>query len=387
LPGDDERRLQMKPPGGHLRQTSTDSDITDFITYDEKACEKAMVFDRYVDKASVASYELVNLQHARRHGSSSKDSRRECDIFPDAVGRRNSGDISDTWFEEMRVNANETSCDDVCDSGIDRETLLGNTGDSCWELGSVEGNPSLDDKRYQSDTPRANNGYTCNYTQQLRKLRSMISCESGVQEDDDCSRKSSTAEGVEDDDDDGYLMELRRQSAQSFQTDDDETSASSQYRYWRTPSVVVSDYSDDVPYFTSVTLEELEQLQDVSSSECASGASSVSGGAGVSAVYAECSLRTPERKASDCSTCSTLSGDEDASCDALLQPIRTKQKVGQQTYLLFVPGCRPRGPGFDSRRYQIFCVAVGLERDPLSLVSINEALLGRKSSFFAEPLR
>jgi hypothetical protein len=39
---------------------------------------------------------------------------------------------------------------------------------------------------------------------------------------------------------------------------------------------------------------------------------------------------------------------------------------------------RPRGPGFDSRRYQIFCVAVGLERDPLSLVRINEDLLERK---------
>jgi hypothetical protein len=31
-----------------------------------------------------------------------------------------------------------------------------------------------------------------------------------------------------------------------------------------------------------------------------------------------------------------------------------------------VPGCRQRGPGFDSRRYQIFCLAVSLERGPLS---------------------
>jgi hypothetical protein len=37
-----------------------------------------------------------------------------------------------------------------------------------------------------------------------------------------------------------------------------------------------------------------------------------------------------------------------------------------------VPGCKPRDPEFDSRRYQIFCVAVGLERGPLSLVRINE---------------
>jgi hypothetical protein len=43
-----------------------------------------------------------------------------------------------------------------------------------------------------------------------------------------------------------------------------------------------------------------------------------------------------------------------------------------------VCGCKPRGPGFDYWRYQIFCVAVGLERDPLSLVIINEELLDRK---------
>jgi hypothetical protein len=36
--------------------------------------------------------------------------------------------------------------------------------------------------------------------------------------------------------------------------------------------------------------------------------------------------------------------------------------------------------GFDSRRYHIFREAVGLERGPLSLVSITEELLERKSS-------
>jgi hypothetical protein len=36
--------------------------------------------------------------------------------------------------------------------------------------------------------------------------------------------------------------------------------------------------------------------------------------------------------------------------------------------------------GFDSRRYQIFWEAVGLERGPPSLVSTTEELLGRKSS-------
>jgi hypothetical protein len=43
-----------------------------------------------------------------------------------------------------------------------------------------------------------------------------------------------------------------------------------------------------------------------------------------------------------------------------------------------VPGYKYRGPGFDSRRYQIFWEAVGLERGPLSLVRIIEELLERK---------
>jgi hypothetical protein len=331
LPSDDERKLQMKDPEVYVRQTSADGDITDFVTSEDKSGEKAMVFDRYVDKATDVSFDLVNLQYVWRHGSSSTEPRRECDIFPDAASRRNSGDIGDAWYDEMRDNANEISRDDICDSGIDRETFLVCAEDSCWDLGSVEGKTGLGNNRYETDASSVNNGYPYSYRQkQLRKLKSMISCESGVLEDEDCSRKNSAAEAVEDDD--GYLVELRRQSAQSFQTDDDESSANSQYRYWRTPSVVVSDYSDDVPYFTSVTLEELEQLQDVTSAECASGTGSVSG----SGVYNECALRTPERKASDCSTCSTLSGDEDASCEALLQPIRTTQKVGRQTCLLLL---------------------------------------------------
>jgi hypothetical protein len=50
--------------------------------------------------------------------------------------------------------------------------------------------------------------------------------------------------------------------------------------------------------------------------------------------------------------------------------------------LVRVPGCRPRSPGFDSRRYQIFLAAVGLERGPRSFVNINEELHERKSSGF-----
>jgi hypothetical protein len=45
-----------------------------------------------------------------------------------------------------------------------------------------------------------------------------------------------------------------------------------------------------------------------------------------------------------------------------------------------VPGYGSWGPGFDSRRYQIFWEVVGLERGPLSLVRIIEELLEWKSS-------
>jgi hypothetical protein len=45
-----------------------------------------------------------------------------------------------------------------------------------------------------------------------------------------------------------------------------------------------------------------------------------------------------------------------------------------------VPGYRSRDTGLDSRRYQIFWELVGLERGPLSLVSITEELLEWKSN-------
>jgi hypothetical protein len=45
-----------------------------------------------------------------------------------------------------------------------------------------------------------------------------------------------------------------------------------------------------------------------------------------------------------------------------------------------VSGYRFRGPGFDSRRYQIFWEVVGLKLGPLSLVRIIEELLEWKSS-------
>jgi hypothetical protein len=45
-----------------------------------------------------------------------------------------------------------------------------------------------------------------------------------------------------------------------------------------------------------------------------------------------------------------------------------------------VPGYRSRGPGFDSRRYKFFWEVLGLQRGPLSLVSITRELLEWKSS-------
>jgi hypothetical protein len=45
-----------------------------------------------------------------------------------------------------------------------------------------------------------------------------------------------------------------------------------------------------------------------------------------------------------------------------------------------VPGYRSKGPGFDSRHYQIFWITVGLERGPLGFLSTTEELFGRNSS-------
>jgi hypothetical protein len=45
-----------------------------------------------------------------------------------------------------------------------------------------------------------------------------------------------------------------------------------------------------------------------------------------------------------------------------------------------VPGYRSRGPEFDSQRHHIFWEVVGLERGPLSIVSITKKLLEWKSN-------
>lgn len=116
----------------------------------------------------------------------------------------------------------------------------------------------------------------------------------------------------------------RRESAQSYVSD----SGVDGVRYVRTPSVVVSDYSDDT--MCGITLEEIEYLRRHrlrrASTDCDSDISAASScsnlnycGSSISALDGcdyQCGLRTPERKVSDCSTCSTLSCEED---DAVLR--------------------------------------------------------------------
>jgi hypothetical protein len=61
----------------------------------------------------------------------------------------------------------------------------------------------------------------------------------------------------------------------------------------------------------------------------------------------------------------------------ILRAVRSDRLCG---LVVRVYGYRSRGPGFDSRRFQMFWEAVGLERGPLSLVRATEALLEGKGS-------
>lgn len=108
------------------------------------------------------------------------------------------------------------------------------------------------------------------------------------------------------------MFDNRRQSCFS------EGDERARYRYWRTPSVVVSDYSDDI---MGLTLEDIEYIRNrrEQSSSCSSLHSSCSNlnycGSSISALDSDYVLCQPYRKSSNCSTCSTLSDDEDASAE------------------------------------------------------------------------
>ncbi|XP_065157998.1 inositol-trisphosphate 3-kinase C isoform X2 [Atheta coriaria] len=107
-------------------------------------------------------------------------------------------------------------------------------------------------------------------------------------------------------------------------TDDGEPA----YRYWRTPSVVVSDYSDDV---VGLTLDDIEFFRNERMHrDCSSPDSSLHSscsnlnycGSTISCLDGEYHAR-PYRKNSDCSSvCSTFSGDEDVSDNE--PPAKTK---------------------------------------------------------------
>lgn len=109
-------------------------------------------------------------------------------------------------------------------------------------------------------------------------------------------------------------------------------------RYFRTPSVVVSDYSDDV---IGLTLEDIEyfrnQRKENSSSPESSLNSSCSNlnycGSSISNLDAEYILRRPFRKSSNCSTCSTLSGDEDTENTL---PVPTKEQVSKKKTVILL---------------------------------------------------
>lgn len=146
---------------------------------------------------------------------------------------------------------------------------------------------------------------------------------------------------TDEDDQSEQLSDLRRVSSQSDIIDH-------RVRYVRTPSVVVSDYSDDI--YGGISLEDIEflrrqrlrraSLQDIDHYDSeVSAASSCSNldfvGSTISGLDTiddllinspSSGLDTPERKTSDCSTCSTNSGDEHASLPIQLTKALEKEQ-------------------------------------------------------------
>ncbi|CAG9835793.1 unnamed protein product [Diabrotica balteata] len=102
------------------------------------------------------------------------------------------------------------------------------------------------------------------------------------------------------------------------------------YRYWRTPSVVVSDYSDDIMGLTLEDIEYIRSRRDNSISPDSSLHSSCSNlnfcGSTLSGLDGDYVLCQPYRKSSNCSTCSTLSDEEESPVgDTLLQPHKNRE--------------------------------------------------------------
>lgn len=142
----------------------------------------------------------------------------------------------------------------------------------------------------------------------------------------------------------------RRESSQSYLSD---TGEENRIRYVRTPSVVVSDYSNSDDVMCGITLEEIEffrrqrlrrgSIQEIdrydSDMSTASSCSNLNYcGSTISAIdalemYQSSGLETPHRKTSACSSCSTFSGDEDDTFPARLTEELNKQqrkkKVGK----------------------------------------------------------
>ncbi|XP_026814150.1 inositol-trisphosphate 3-kinase A-like [Rhopalosiphum maidis] len=107
-------------------------------------------------------------------------------------------------------------------------------------------------------------------------------------------------------------------------------------RQFRTPSVVVSDHSEDPVSFSSMfTLDDLDELEcrpsadcgfNDSSSDCSAASTWSASSSVISVLDADYSLHTPERKISGCSTCSTFSGGEDDDAAAAFGQTKPKAK-------------------------------------------------------------
>lgn len=136
-------------------------------------------------------------------------------------------------------------------------------------------------------------------------------------------------------------------------------------RQFRTPSVVVSDHSEDPVSFSSMfTLDDLDELEprpdcgfNDSSSDCSAASTWSAAGSVISMLdCAEYALHTPERKVSGCSTCSGDLSDEDAApaystaAEAIAaavaaMPVRSKPKVSASHLYAVAPSTAP--PRYD----------------------------------------